>query len=344
MNDTAMNRGNAMSGQALWITEAEVAALVDMGDAIGALERGLSAEARGGAVNMAKTHTTFGHGDTLHAIGATMLAEGVVGTKTWAHTEGGANPLLILFDAANGQLVAVIEAFALGQLRTAAISGLATRWLAAPDAAEMALVGAGKQALAQVAAVAAVRKLGRVRVASRNPENAAAFAKRASAELKLEIEPAASIAAAVKDADIITLVTRATAPFLQSAMVARGAHINAVGAVVPERAEFEPSMLGRCAVVAADTVPGVRNLSREFIEFYGDDDHAWSDVLPLSRVIATGKGRPADADLTLFKAMGMGISDLSMGVEVLGRARANGVGRPLAPTLRAKPRLGGKNV
>ena len=63
----------------------------------------------------------------------------------------------------------------------------------------------------------------------------------------------------------------------------------------------------------------MRNLSREFIEFYGDDDHAWSDVLPLSRVIATGKGRPADADLTLFKAMGMGISDLSMGVEVLDR-------------------------
>jgi len=62
-----------------------------------------------------------------------MLAEGVVGTKTWAHTEGGANPLLILFDAANGQLMAVIEAFALGQLRTAAISGLATRWLAAPN-------------------------------------------------------------------------------------------------------------------------------------------------------------------------------------------------------------------
>ncbi len=253
--------------QALWITEAEVTALVDMSDAIAALERGLSAEAAGGAVNMVKTHTTFGHGATLPAIGAPLLAEGVVGTKTWAHTEGGANPLLILFDAGNGQLVAVIEAFALGQLRTAAISGLATRWLSAPAACEMALVGAGKQALAQVAAVAAVRKLRRVRVASRNPENAAAFAKRASAELKLEIEPAASIAAAAKGADIITLVTRATAPFLQSSMVAPGAHINAVGAVVPERAEFEPSMLGRCAVVAADTVPGVRSLSREFIEF-----------------------------------------------------------------------------
>src|SRR4029077_13887400 len=104
-----------------------------------------------------------------------------------------------------------------------------------------------------------------------NPENAAAFARRASAELELEVEPAASFAAAVKDADIITLVTRATAPFLQSAMVAPGAHINAVGAVVPERAEFEPSMLARCTVVAGGTVAGVRTLSREFIEFYGND-------------------------------------------------------------------------
>jgi len=325
---------------ALWITEAEVTALINMSDAIAALECGLSAEASGGAVNMVKTHTTFGHGDTLHAIGATMTAEGVVGTKTWAHTEGGANPLLILFDAGNGQLVAVIEAFALGQLRTAAISGLATRWLAAPDASEMALIGAGKQALAQVAAVAAVRKLRRVRVASRNPENAASFARRASAELKLEVEPVASVMAAVKDADIITLVTRATVPFLQSAMVAPGAHINAVGAVVPERSEFEPSMLARCAVVAADTIPGVRSLSREFIEFYGDNDRAWNSVFALSSVIAAGNARPAQADLTLFKAMGMGISDLSVGVEVLRRARASGMGRPLTPTLRAKPQLG----
>jgi alanine dehydrogenase len=330
--------------QALWITETEVAALIDMSDAIAALERGLSAEASDGAANMVKTHTTFGHGDTLHAIGATMLAEGVVGTKTWAHTEGGANPLLVLFDAANGQLAAVIEAFALGQLRTAAISGLATRWLSAPDASEMALIGAGKQALAQVAAVAAVRKLRRVRVASRNPENAIAFAKRAHAELKLEVEPVASVAAAAQGADVITLVTRATVPFLQSAMIAPGAHINAVGAVVPERAEFEPAILARCGVVAADTIPGVRSLSREFIEFYGNDDRAWNAVLPLSRVIAAGSGRPAKADLTLFKAMGMGISDLSVGVEILRRARANGAGRPLTATVRARPRLGSGKV
>src|SRR5579885_3328460 len=249
-----------MADQALWITEAEVAALFDLRDAIAALERGLADEAAGAAVNMEKTHATFGHGDTLHAIGATMTAQGMVGTKTWAHTEGGANPLLILFDAADGRLLAVIEAFALGQLRTAAISGIATGRLAAPHACEME-------------------------------------------------------------------------------MVARGAHINAVGAVVPERAEFEPSVLARCAVVAADTPAAVHNLSHEFREFCGNDDRAWDSVLPLSRVLVTGGGRPADADLTLFKAMGMGISDLSVGVEVLRRARAGGVGRALAQTRRARPRF-----
>ena len=328
-----------MAYQALWITEAEVTALINLRDAIAALERGLADEAAGGAVNMEKTHATFGRGDTLHAIGATMAAQGIVGTKTWAHTEGGANPLLILFDAADGRVLAVIEAFALGQLRTAALSAIATRRLAAPQACEMAVIGAGKQALAQVAAVAVVRRLRRVRVASRNPENAAAFAKRAGADLRLEFEPCESVAAAVKDADIITLITRATEPFLRSEMVGRGAHINAVGAVVPERAEFEPSILARCAVVAADTPAGVRSLSREFMEFYGDDDRAWDTVAPLSRVVVSARGRPAGADLTLFKAMGMGISDLSMGIEVLRRARINDMGRPLAPTIRAKPQF-----
>ena len=79
----------------LWITEADVVGLMDMGDAINALEKGLLAEARGDAVNMVKTHATWGNGSTLHAIGALFPKEGFVGTKTWAHTEGGASPLLI---------------------------------------------------------------------------------------------------------------------------------------------------------------------------------------------------------------------------------------------------------
>ena len=123
---------------------------------------------------MVKTHAVWGGHHTLHAIGATFPDEGFVGTKTWAHANGAA-PLLILFDSHNGSLRAIIEAFALGQLRTGGISGLATKYLAADDALEMALIGTGKQALTQLAAVAAVRPLRRVRAFSRDAAARAQF-------------------------------------------------------------------------------------------------------------------------------------------------------------------------
>src|SRR5438874_167826 len=110
----------------VWISEADVVAMMDIGDAISALEKGLLAEARGQAKNMVKTHVAWDDGSTLHAIGAVFPNDEFAGTKTWAHTKGGATPLLILFDSASGQLKAIIEAFALGQLRTASASSVAT--------------------------------------------------------------------------------------------------------------------------------------------------------------------------------------------------------------------------
>ena len=162
----------------LWVTEGEVVRLMDMKGAIAALDRGLALEAAGKAENMVKTHAIWGGHHTLHAIGATFADEGFVGTKTWAHANGAA-PLLILFDSHNGSLRAIIEAFALGQLRTGAISGLATKYLAAEGASDMALIGTGKQAMTQLAAVAAVRPLRRVRAFSRDGAGRSDFVARA---------------------------------------------------------------------------------------------------------------------------------------------------------------------
>jgi alanine dehydrogenase len=325
----------SMKSEPLWITEADVVELLDMGEAIEALEAGLGLEAAGAAQNMVKTHAIWGGGHTLHAIGAVFPE--TVGTKTWAHTEGGATPLLILFDAHEGRLLAIIEAFALGQLRTGGISGVATKILSRPDAAVMALIGTGRQSLTQLAAVAAVRALKEVRVFSPTAEKRRAFAERAGKALGLAMHEAASVAAACEGADIVTLVTRAREPFLTSSMVAKGAHINAVGAITPERMEFAPALLDRCAVIAGDSVEQVRRLSRELQERFGDDEGAWRRVVPLSSRLT--ESRPAGADLTLFKAMGMGISDLSLGREILRRAREKGLGRSLPHPEKVQPRL-----
>jgi len=319
---------SAKKARALWIAEHEVRALLGFDDAIGALENGLRREARATAHNMAKTHATWGRGNTLHAIGAVFPAEGVAGTKTWAHTENGAGPVFALFDANDGALLAMIEAFSLGQLRTGGISAVATRWLAAESADELAVIGSGKQALMQVRAVAAVRRLRRVRVFSPTAAHREAFADEVRRELGLEVEAATSVPAAVAGAPIVTLVTRATEPFLEVEMVAAGAHVNAVGAITLNRAEFAPQLLSRCRSVVADSVEAVRALSREFRAHY-DSRGGWDEVLPLAAIVDRGPERPKDGDITLFKAMGMGISDLSLGLEVYRRARERAVGREI---------------
>jgi alanine dehydrogenase len=325
---------------ALWITEAETVELISLRDAIPALERGLSQEYAGKANNMGKTHASWNEArGTLHAIGAVMEGNGVVGTKTWAHTPGGASPLLILFSAETGALLAVIEAFALGQMRTAGISGVATRWMAAEAADDMALIGTGKQALAQVAGVFAVRPLKRLRVYSPKGENREAFISKARKQFPFEIVEAASVEAAVDQAEIITLVTRAREPFLTASMLTAGAHINAVGAITPERQEFSQDVLGRSDIIAVDSIDSVRRLSSEFIEQFGTDDTRWGKVQPLSALIAKAAGRQVGTDLSLFKAMGMGLSDLSLGVEILARAQAAGVGRSIPLPVKVPARL-----
>jgi len=310
----------------LWLSEADVAALIDLREAIDVLERALHAEARGAAQNMVKTHVAW-DGSTLHAIGATFPHAGFAGTKTWAHTQGGAAPLLILFDSHDGSVKAILEAFRLGQLRTGGISGVATRWLARPTADELALIGSGKQALMQAAAVAAVRPLRRVRVFSPTPAHRTECVARLRAEFDFAVDAADSVGEAVRDAPIITLVTRAKTAFLTPDMVARGGHINAVGAITPERAEFIPDLLARCSRVVADSVPAVRTLSRELMQYYGTGPRDWSDVVSLSTLVAQQQTRRVDADLTLFKAMGMGISDLALGIETYERAVRRNVGR-----------------
>lgn len=309
-----------------------------MGEAISALECGLRAEAQGEALNMVKTHLLWNHA-TLHATGAVFPKAGFAGTKTWAHTEGGTTPLLILFDSQNGALKAIIEAFAMGQMRTGAASGVATRWLAAENADELAIIGTGKQAITQVAPVLAVRRIKRIRVFGRNEERRSQFVERLKREFDCDVAAAKSIREAVENAPIITTVTRATEPFLTAEMVGRGAHINSVGAIEPSRAELAADLFPRCRRIVVDNVAQAQKLSRELMDYLGPNQAEWEKVQPLSQVVASGQKRSAAEDLTLFKSLGMGISDLSLGMELYQRALRAGAGRRLPQPEKVQPRL-----
>lgn len=315
----------------VWLDESTVAASLDLHDAIDAVRATLRAQAAGAAIPMPKSVLQISTGGSLHALGGEMIELGFIGTKTWCHTPGGAQPLLILYSPQDGSVRAVIEAFALGQLRTSATSAVATDVLARPDADVFALIGTGKQAWAQAAAVAAVRKVREVRVYGRDPERRSAMASTIAASLNVEAHPVASVAQAVRGAGIVTLVTRATDPILHAGDINPGTHVNAIGAVTPERREFDSDLLGRASVVAADSVEQARALSSELRMFFGDDDAGWRTVRPLCKVVASGEGRPEGADVTVFKALGLGLSDIGVGVVALRRAESAQTGHRLWP-------------
>lgn len=325
-----------MTADAIWISEAEVVELMDLGEAIAALEAALREEARGEAQNMTKTLLQYGK-NNLHAIGGKL--GNLVGTKTWTHTQGGTCPVLLLWSAEDGSLVAVIEAFALGNLRTGGISGVAADWMARKDAKVMALIGTGKQALAQAGTMLAVRAIERLQIYSPRAEPRQEFAAKARGEFGVETAVCSSVPEACGGAQIVTLVTRAAQPFLDAGMLEHGAHLNAVGAIAPDREEFAQDVFARATLVAVDNLPGVQQLSREFMTRYASP--GWDDVLPLSKLIASGRRRTPKDDISLFKAMGMGISDLALGAELVRRARERGAGRTIPQPKKQKPRLAG---
>lgn len=322
-----------MSETTLWLTEQDVVALVTLDDAIEALERTIAAH---GAFNVPKALGALEDSGSMHALASAVPSLGYAGFKTWVHTKRGATAVYSLFDAGNGRLLAVIEAAALGQLRTSAMTGLGTRWLAPADAADMALVGTGSQAITQIAAVNAVRPLKRLRVYSPTAEKRRAFVENVRKRFDLDVLEATSVEQATEAAPLVTLVTRAKEPFLSARMLARGAHLNAVGAILPGNAEFHQDVFDRTGIIVVDDLPNAQKASRELMDRFGGE-RGWDSVQTLGSLIAAKGGRPEGCDLSLFKAMGMGLSDLAVAMMAFERGRDGDRGRRMPHPVRAVP-------
>ncbi|MEB3980091.1 NAD(P)-binding domain-containing protein [Mycobacterium sp. 663a-19] len=319
-------------GPPRWIGEDDVATLVSLPEAISATRDAYLRAAAGDIVPMPKTFASWA-GGSMHAIGAMAMSTGLAVSKTWAHTGGGATPLLAAWDVDTGKLVAIIQAFALGQLRTSAITGTATSILAADHGHRLAVIGSGKQAEGQIAAVAAVREIQDIAIYSPTAEHRTTFAQKISERSGIAARAASSVAEAVDQADVIVTVTRATEPFINTSMLADRVHINAVGAITPERAELEPAVVAQARRVVADDVAAARRLSpRELSATTAPH------VLSLGLVLASNERLEGDG-LTIFKALGTGISDLAVAEVVFERAIAANVGRKLSVSPRHQPRL-----
>ncbi len=234
---------------------------------------------------------------------------------------------VLVFETERGCLRAIVDASTITAIRTAAVSGLATRQLARADAGDLALLGSGVQATSHLEAMRAVRALRRVRVWSRNPEHARAFAVRESVRHGIGIEACASARAAVEGADLICTTTSSRTPVLEGAWLAPGAHVNAVGACFPDARELDTVAVARGALFVDRRESTLREAGDFLIarsEAAIGDDHIRAELGEV--LIGARPGRTAQDEITLFKSLGLAVEDLAAAHAVWERATAADAG------------------
>jgi ornithine cyclodeaminase/alanine dehydrogenase-like protein (mu-crystallin family) len=255
---------------------------------------------------------------------------GFIGMKVYTSVRGAVRFIVPLFRSATGEMAALIEADALGQIRTGAATGVATKYLANAGARIAGIIGTGYQARTQLEAVAAVRPLERVRAFGRDPERRAQFCREMSARIGIEVEPVESGEKAVRGADIVITATSAMKIVLEGPWLSPGVHVNAIGANWAQKRELDDAAVTRADAIVVDSIEQAKMEAGDLILSFANDAARWDAVRELGAIVA-GKipGRTGPNQITLFKSNGIATWDLAVAVRVYKLAVARGVGQSI---------------
>ena len=312
----------------LFLTEGEVESLLDMRSTLEAVEEILRQYAEGRATNHARRRVAL-PGSGLNVMFAGAPEIGALGLKAYSVARSGARFYTMLFDPESGELLSIMQSDKLGQLRTGAASGVATKYLAREDATTLGIYGAGWQAESQLEAIAAVKKLDRIVVHSRTEESRKAFAEKMGERLGLEIEtthapeePAAQ--------DIVVTVTSSVEPILQGEWLKPGAHVNAAGSNFLFKTEIDRDVVERAGLVTMDSREELGLEAGNLLQAVETGAVLPEAIRELGQVIAGHvEGRRSPEDITLFVSQGLALEDLGAARLVYDRARERNVGREI---------------
>ena len=266
----------------------------------------------------------------LHVLPAAAKTLGALGFKAYTVSKQDAKFHVTLFDPKEGGVSALVEADLLGQFRTGAATGVATKKLARPGASTVGLFGTGKQARTQLLAVGKSLPIKKAHVYGRDAERRKEFAARMSRETGIEVVPVEKPEEAARGLDVIITATSAKEPVLFGEWLGEGQHLNLIGSNFLAKSETDPEVFRRAQLVTIDSKEQGKLEA-------GDIDLAvkagaiqWADVYELAPVLV-GKypGRESPQDVTIFKSLGLGVEDIALAVKVVELAKAQGLGREL---------------
>lgn len=305
-----------------------------MPDAINAVHAAFVAQARGAASNHPRERFFVPSG-VLHHMAAAWPGRpggGVMGTKTYTSFATGTRFWVQLFSADTGDLLALIEADRLGQMRTGAATGVAARHLARKDATTAALLGTGGQARTQAGALGAVcPALQRIVAFGRDEGRQRTFCREMTDALNVPVVPAQSVEEAVRSAQVVVCATTAREPILWGKdHLAPGMFVAAVGANRMTAREIDEEVVGRADVIVVDDAAQAKAEAAELVFAHERRKFSWEKARSLASVVAGHTpGRTNDDEIILFKSLGVALEDVAVAALVYENARAANVGRSL---------------
>ena len=312
---------------ALLLTEHDVETLLTMPEAIEAVEAAFLRQANGEIINQPRRRLHVPDG-VYHTMAAGDVELETFGIKTYAAFAPKARFLMLLYDGRTGDLLAMIEADRLGQIRTGAATGVATRHLAnARDTYRIGIYGTGWQARTQLEAVCAAVPVAEIIAYSRTAEKRTAFAETMQEKLGVPVRAADTPEAAARDRDVIITATTAAEPVLQGAWLSPGTHINAVGSNQLSRREVDTETVQRASLIVVDSIEQAKAEAGDLLTPYERRVFRWEQVAELADIVAGNRfGRTDEQQITFFKSVGLALEDVAVATLVYHKAKTQAIG------------------
>lgn len=313
---------------ALYLSEADIRPLIDMGECVQALDQAFARWSA--AKNLARRRMPVGEvggrGSALNVLAGAMPDGDIFGLRITVY--GMDANTLTLYSKKSGKAVAIMACGPISSTRTGAASGVASKYLAREDAKTVGIVGSGKTARQQLAAIAKVRGLSTIRVFSRAADKRAAFADEISKRLNVECVPVDRAEAVVEGADIVVTATNSQEPVVKGAWLQPGQHVNAIGANALDRRELDNAAYMKADLIAIDHREQGPVEAGALSGLVGAGKLDWSRIAELGEIVEGTKPRRGGAkQITIFNSLGIGFEDVVYGYHVYQKAKAAGVGR-----------------
>jgi alanine dehydrogenase len=313
----------------LYLTEKDVGQLITMPLAIDVIEEAFHHLGQGRA-EIIPRRRLHAPGGMLHLMAASLPDLGYMGYKSYTVFSGRACFHIHLYSAESGELLSILEADRLGQTRTGAASGVATRWMARVDSKVVGIIGSGWQASSQLEAVCQVRPPNHVMAWGRSPQKLKDFCTTMQERLQVPCTPVDSSDELLQTADILITVTSSVSPVFDGEKLRPGMHINAVGSNFLVKRELDETCISKCTSIVVDLKDQAKLECGEFLAPIEKGSLSWERVRELSEVVTTRfLPRKDPQDVTLFKSLGLALEDVAVAGRIYQLALKNNLGERL---------------